>query len=157
MTSLMPYGLSASFCEECGRAKSFRLWPGVLTGCGTCDEVITRHRCTSRPDRDSLALGEVWECPDCGTAWTATEDAVACGECGQDVWRKTWTYAEGDRIATAPRHDPQPFTPFRNALRGIVDTAFARPFRPGITLPTACYRAPAGFMVHVRAVCRCPR
>ena len=39
---------------------------------------------------------------------------------------------------TAPRHDPQPFTPFRN------------PFTAG-----PCYRTDGGSMVHVKPGCRC--
>lgn len=153
----MPYGLSGNWCEECGRAKSLRLWPVGLTGCKTCDEVATRHRCTGRPSREGLDPGESWVCPDCGGRWTAIEEAESCGECGQEVWRKTWSCIEGDRIATAPRFTPEPYTPFRNALRGIVDVAFSRPVRSEITLPAACYRAPAGFIVHVRSACRCPK
>ena len=50
---IIAYDLGAGmFCEECGRPKSFRLWPGTRTGCKTCDEVVTRHRCTKRPDRE---------------------------------------------------------------------------------------------------------
>ena len=29
---ILMYDLAGNWCEECGRAKSFRLWPGVLTG-----------------------------------------------------------------------------------------------------------------------------
>jgi hypothetical protein len=102
-------------CEECGRPKSFRLWPGTLTGCKTCDEVVTRHRCTKRPDLDA---GQSWECPDCGTLWTATEEEEACGECGQGIgtMRRTWDTVPGDRLDTAPRHKPEPFAPFRKPL-----------------------------------------
>ena len=157
LLSLIPYGLDGNWCEECGRAKSFRLFPGTLTGCKLCDEVITRHRCTGRPDRDPLDPGESWECPDCGSTWTAIEEADNCGECGQEVWRKTWAVVEGDRIATAPRHEPQPFSPFRSALREIADASFRRPFRNEIRRPGSCYRMGNGSMVHVRPGCRCAR
>jgi hypothetical protein len=114
---ILMYDLAGSWCEECGRAKSFRLWPGTLTGCKTCDEVITRHRCTKRPD---LAAGGSWTCPDCGTLWTAGEEEDTCGECGQGTgtMRRTWDTVPGDRMDTAPRHVPQPLrNPFRNPFR----------------------------------------
>jgi hypothetical protein len=108
------YDLAAgNFCEECGRAESLRLWPGTLTGCTACDEAVTRHRCTSRPE---LALGESWTCPGCGTLWTATEEEETCWECGHGIgtMRRTWETIPGARIDTAPRYAPQPFAPFRN-------------------------------------------
>ena len=112
---IIAYDLAGNWCEECGRAKSFRMWPGTLTGCATCDEVVTRHRCPGRPD---LNVGESWECPECGTTWTAGEKEETCGECGQGVgtMRKTWASVLGDRLDSAPRYEPQPFT-FRNVLR----------------------------------------
>jgi hypothetical protein len=115
---LIPYDLTGFHCEECCRPKSFRLWPGTLTGCTTCDEVVSRHRCTRRPDLDSVALGVPWECPDCGTVWTASEVEDTCGECGQGIgtMRRTWDSVPGDRIGTAPRHKPEPFAPFRKKL-----------------------------------------
>jgi hypothetical protein len=136
------------FCEECGRAKSYRLWPGVLTGCKTCDEVVTRHRCTKRPD---LATGESWTCPDCGTAWTAREEEETCGECGQGIGTmgRTWDVDVGDRIGTAPRRDPPPCTPFRD----LFSLPAARVTRPG---PFGeCYKTASGMQVHVRPGCRC--
>ena len=119
----IPYDLAAAFCcEECGHPKSYRMWPGLLTGCATCDEVVTRHRCTQsgRPELDGLALGASWDCPHRGTVWTATEKEETCGECGQGVgtMRRAWHSDPGDRIDTAPRHDPQPYTPLRNTLPG---------------------------------------
>jgi hypothetical protein len=120
-TGWLPYDLAGNFCEECGRAKSFRMWPGVLTGCKTCDKVVTRHRCTDsgRPDLDALDSGASWECPDCGSVWTVTEEAAWCPECGHGECNteKGWTASPGDRIDTAPRHVPQPFMPFRNRFR----------------------------------------
>ena len=118
---IIPYGLAGNWCEECGQAKSYRMWPGLLTGCATCDEVVTRHRCTGRPELDSLDVGASWTCPDCDTIWAIAEEAVWCPECGCRECRteKRWTVAvPGDRIGTAPRHDPQPYTPFRNRLPG---------------------------------------
>ena len=80
---IIPYDLdSGYFCEECGRAKSLRLFDN-LTGCATCDDVITTHRCTGRPSLDDLALGESWECRECGTAWSAVEEEDFCSECGR--------------------------------------------------------------------------
>ena len=121
-TGWIPYGLSAHFCEECGQAKSYRMWPGMLTGCATCDEVVTRHRCTDsgRPELDDLALGASWTCPDCGTAWSVVEREEICGECGQGIgtMRRAWDMVPGDRIDTAPRYEPQPYTPLRNRLPG---------------------------------------
>ena len=146
-----PYDLSAGwFCEECRRPKSFRLWPGTRTGCKTCDEVVTRHKCTGRPGLDSLDLGASWTCPDCGTTWTAGEALDWCGECGQDTgMRKTWNSVPGDRIGSAPRHDPQPFAPFRNPFpRSAVRHDPPGPFGE-------CYQMTGGAMVHVRPGCRC--
>jgi hypothetical protein len=111
---ILLYDLAAgNFCEECGRAKSLRLFPGTLTGCTTCDEVVTRHRCVTRPDLD---VGQSWECPDCGTVWTATEKEQTCDECGQGIgkMRKAWDAVPGDRVDTAPRYTPHPPAPFRN-------------------------------------------
>ena len=116
---ILMYDLAGNWCEECGRAKSFRLWPGTLTGCKTCDEIVTRHRCTGRPALDGLEPGASWKCPDCGTAWTVIEKEDLCGECGQvtgmrNVW---WEAVPGDRIDTAPRYKPEPFAPLRNPFR----------------------------------------
>ena len=135
------------FCEECHRPKSFRLWPGVRTGCKACDEVVTRHRCIGRPD---IGVGESWECPDCGTAWTAREEEETCGECGQGTgtMRKTWDSEPGDRIATAPRFDPKPWTPFRNPFRSVAARSEPGPFG-------SCYETAGGLKVHVRPGCRC--
>jgi len=110
--------LAANWCEECGQAKSFRMWPGTLTGCATCDEVVTRHRCAGRPDLDSLDVGASWECPDCGTLWSAVETEDACGECGRSGMVKAWSRVPGDRIGSAPRYQPQPFAPFRDKMPG---------------------------------------
>jgi hypothetical protein len=140
-TGVIPYDLELPFCPECRRPLGNRWLMTAPSGCGTCDEAITRHRCTGRPERDSMETGESWECPDCGSTWTATEVADQCGECGQETRRKTWEAAEGDRIATAPRHNPVGFTPFRNIL----------------PQPGKCHRTPAGIMVHVKPDCRCRR
>ena len=148
---IIPYDLADGwFCEECHRPKSFRLWPGTRTGCKTCDEVVTRHRCTKRPDRESLALGASWTCPDCGTTWTCTEKEDWCGECGHVCgMKKGWDSVPGDRLDTAPRHDPQPFTPLRNPF----PRSAARHDPPG---PFGdCYQMAGGAMVHVRPGCRC--
>ena len=135
------YGLAGNWCEECGRAKSFRLFPGTLTGCGLCDEVVTRHRCTGRPPIEDLADGQTWECPECGSTWTPrTEERDCpdcCGDCGHQVAARTWDSEKGGRIDTAPRHVPQPFTPFRNRFAG------------------PCYRTDGGIMTHVKPGCRC--
>ena len=151
---IIPYGLTGNWCEECGRAKSFRLFPGGLTGCKTCDEVVTRHRCTKRPD---LNVGESWPCPDCGTLWTAGEEEETCGECGQGIgtMRRTWDSVPGDRLDSAPRHTPEPWTPFRNTLRETVRAAYSRPAPP--SLPKECYRTPGGIMIHIKPGCMCKR
>ena len=82
-TGILAYDLAGNWCEECGRAKSFRLFPGVLTGCKTCDEVITRHRCTKRPD---LAAGGSWTCPDCGkTQWWREGERAGPPERGRQI------------------------------------------------------------------------
>ena len=117
----LAYGLAGNWCEECGRAKSYRLWPGTLTGCKTCDEVVTRHRCTSRPDISEMAGGQSWECRDCGTTWTAGSEEEpcpdCCGDCGHVVTVRRWSFTKGDRIDAAPRYEPKPWTPFRDRLR----------------------------------------
>lgn len=168
---IIPYDLAGNWCEECGQAKSYRMWPGLLTGCATCDEVVTRHRCTGRPELDSLDVGASWTCPDCDTIWAIAEEAVWCPECGCRECRteKRWTVSvPGDRIGTAPRHKPQPYAPLRvpvfppglGLFPSSPDGPYFAPFREGgITPPRTgkCYRAAAGFMVHVRPGCRCPR
>lgn len=146
------YDLAGNWCEECGRAKSYRLWPGTLTGCKTCDEAITRHRCTGRPAVTDRAPGQKWECPDCGSFWMLAEEEDycpdCCGDCGHKVVTRRWNLAEeGDRMATAPRFRPQPFTPFRNL---IPRPAASRPGSFG-----SCHRTAGGIMVHVKPGCRC--
>ena len=152
---VLMYDLAGNWCEECGRAKSFRLFPGGLTGCKTCDEVVTRHRCTKRPD---LATGESWTCPDCGTIWTAGEEEETCGECGHGlgIMQRTWDSVPGDRIDSAPRSKPEPWTPLRNALRGTVDALYAKPDLRRPSFGT-CHRTAGGIMVHVKPGCRCKR
>src|ERR1700689_2096557 len=156
---VLMYDLAGNWCEECGRAKSLRMF-GYLTGCTACDVVVTAHRCTGRPD---LGTGESWECPDCGTVWTAGEKEETCGECGQGIgtMRRTWENVPGDRLDTAPRHDLQPFTPFRNALHRTAGAALSRPLvspannrYPGGPIGS-CYRLASGAMVHVKPGCRC--
>ena len=147
---ILMYDLAGNWCEECGRAKSYRLWPGVRTGCKTCDEVVTRHRCTKRPD---LATGESWTCPDCGTLWTAREEEETCGECGQGIGgtvQRTWDTIPGDRIATAPRYAPRSYTPFRNPFPSVAARSEPGPFGE-------CHRTPGGIMIHVKPGCRCKR
>lgn len=145
--------LAGNWCEECGRAKSFRLWPGTLTGCKTCDDVITAHRCGGRPALADLAAGQSWTCPDCDSAWTVIEEDEACpdccGECGHLVTTRRWQIVTGARYATAPRYKPEPFAPLRNLL-----------LRPSVSRPGpfgSCHRTPGGIMVHVKPGCRCKR
>ena len=152
-TGIYPYDLIGNWCEECGRPKIDRLL-GFAGNCGTCTEAITRHRCTKRPE---LAAGGSWTCPDCGTIWTAGEEEKTCGECGQGTgtMRRTWDTVPGDRIGTAPRYKPEPFTSFRDALRQTVNAVYAGPALP--SPPRECYRMPNGLMVHVKPGCRCKR
>ena len=80
---------------------------------------------------------------------TAAEVEDTCGECGRTGLEKGWETIPGDRLATAPRFDPQPFTLFRNLLPRIP----ARYDPPG---PFGeCYQMASGPMVHVRPGCRC--
>lgn len=139
---IIAYDLDGYHCPECGTALGNRWLMTGDSGCTACDEAVTRHRCAGRPDRGSLEPGDSWECPDCGSTWTAVEVADNCGECGQEVWRKTWEAVEGDRIATAPRYKPVVFTPFRDRVP-----------RAG----SKCHRTAGGIMVHVKPDCRCPR
>jgi hypothetical protein len=108
----LPYDLADNFCEECWRPKINRLFFGEMT-CGDC---ATRHRCTKRPD---LEPGQSWECPDCGSTWTAREEEETCECCGQGIgtMRKTWDSIPGDRIDTAPRYEVPVFTPLRNKFK----------------------------------------
>lgn len=99
-------------CAECGRHKATRLlylgsppasWtrgPNTapqqsLTGCQTCDEVITRHRCTGRPSLESMADGQAWTC-ECGTTWTAIAEPVVTIE-------RRWLTDRDDEQAATPR------------------------------------------------------
>ena len=146
------YDLAGNWCEECGHPKMNRLFD-ILGTCKTCNEAITRHRCTKRPDLD---VGQSWECPDCGTIWTAGEEKETCGECGQGtgIMRRTWDSVPGDRIDSAPRHKPEPWTPLRNALRGTVNTLYAKPKLEQPSFGT-CHRTDKGIMIHVKPGCRC--
>ena len=143
---VIPFDLAGNWCGECGRPKAFRLHD-MLTGCGECDEVVTRHRCTGRPDITQLADGQAWECPDCGSRWTprSREEACAdcCGDCGHTVTVRKWDYEEGPRLADAPRHVPLPYQPIRYA-----------PFRAAPS--RSCYLTASGLPVHYRG-CGCPR
>lgn len=148
---IIAYDLAGNWCEECGRAKIYRMWPGALTGCKTCDEVVTRHRCAGRPDIGEMSDGQSWECRDCGSTWTAGSEEEACpdccGECGHRVTVRRWNVAEGERMVTAPRYKPQPFAPFRYLFP-----------RPAVSRPGpfgSCHRTASGIMVHVKPGCRC--
>lgn len=155
---ILAYGLAGNWCEECGRPKVSRLFD-VLTGCGTCDEAITRHRCTKRPAVTDRAPGQEWDCPDCGGIWRLAEEEEwcldCCGECGHKIVSRHWVLAEeGDRIDSAPKRKPSGgWTPFRNVLRQSVNAMYARPQRP--SLPKECHRTPGGIMVHVKPGCHC--
>ncbi len=149
---ILMYDLAGNWCEECGRAKSLRLWPGTLTGCKTCNEVITRHRCTKLPAVTDRAPGQEWECPDCDSIWRLEEGPEpcpdCCADCGHEVTARRWVLAEkGDRTGSAPRHEPQPFAPFRNFLAGVGTRA--------VSPPGSCYHTAGGSMVHVKPGCRC--
>lgn len=149
---IRPYDLAGNWCKECGRLKMNRLLD-VLTGCLACDEVITRHRCTGRPDLDALAVGDSWECTDCGSVWSAGEEEKpcpdCCTECGHRIVVKRWFVIEGERLDTAPRYKPEPFAPFRNVF---ISRRVTRPLSLG-----ACYRTRSGQQVHVKPECRCKR
>ena len=159
-TGIVLYDLAPSGCPECGRPLGNRWLMTGDSGCATCDEAVTRHRCTRRPGRETMQPGDSWECSDCGSTWTAVEAADTCGECGQEVWRKTWESVEGDRIAAAPRYKPVAFTPFRDLGRAVRELTGPPACSPwdGINRtarPAECYRAAAGFTVHVKPGCRC--
>ena len=152
------------FCEECGRPKGNRWLLGTPSGCATCDEVITRHRCTARPSIDERADGDIWRCPDCDSTWLVIMEEDTCGECGRSGLQKTWKLAvPGARLESAPRHQPYVPTPMRNPL--ATAGRIASPPRgatvrlDGSVVPAgcspACYRLASGSMVHVRPGCRC--
>ena len=152
-TGIIAYDLAAAyFCEGCGRLKTDRMLLRVPSGCATCDEVITRHRCTGRPPIESLAAGASWECPGCGSVWTA--DPAACTACGTPGMERNWSVVMGDRMDTAPRHEPYVPVAMRNILprrpelpRGV----FREPVRPA----GDCYTLPGGGIVHLKPGCRC--
>ena len=145
-TGIVPYGLAANWCEECGRPKMNRLL-GILTGCPACDEVITRHRCTGRPPLDDMMIGEWWMCGECGSTWTAVEKEDTCGECGRSGTVKGWECTPGARLDTAPRYEAESYAPFRDML--------PRRNRRAASGAKACYRMRNGSMVHVKPGCRC--
>ena len=162
---ILMYDLAGNWCEECGRAKSLRMWLGTLTGCKTCDEVITRHRCLGRPALENLEVGESWECRLCGSVWTVTEVEddcpECCADCGHKVRVRRWAVTTGDRIGSAPRYRPEPYAPFRDALRQMAGTLLARPAvspahgRYPRVPPGSCYVMASGSKVHVKPGCRC--
>lgn len=159
--SVVAYGLTGFHCEECGRAKSLRLL-GYLTGCKTCDDVITRHRCAGRPALDDLAVSESWQCPECGSLWTVTEEADTCGECGRTAMIKAWDCVPGDRLDSAPRYQPpqslfvEPFPPFAAPLVRSLLSVRGPGGDPRARVPLgSCYRTENGLMVHVKPGCRC--
>ena len=153
---ILAYGLADGiFCEECGRPKLNRLLFGVPSGCETCDEAITRHRCTARPSLDDLAVGQSWTCPECDSVWTCTEEEDTCGECGRVGMVKMWETIVGARFDTAPRYKPYVPVPLRNSLRAAVNPPTPRGFeRPSLG---TCYRMGNGSMIHVKPGCRCPK
>ena len=153
---IIAYGLAGNWCEECGHAKMDRLLMSAPSGCKTCDEAITRHRCTGRPPLDDLAVSESWTCPDCDSVWTCTEKEDTCGECGQVTGTiKAWETVAGVRVDTAPRYEPYVPVPIRNTLRRALDLLAPRGWeKPSLG---TCYRMGNGSMVHVKPGCRCPR
>lgn len=150
------------FCEECGRAKISRLmFDGVMSyDCATCKEVATRHRCTKRPALETVALGDSWECPDCGSLWAVIEEEDTCGECGRSGMVPGWSYQQGDRYDTAPRYEHKPMIPFRNVLPSYSPYVEYHRRRAELAArdavpPGACYSMPSGALVHVKPGCRC--
>lgn len=144
-SGIVPYDLAAGyFCEECGRAVGNRILLGKDGGgCQTCADTVTRHRCTARPSLDDLDVGGSWECPDCGSTWTVTEEQDMCGECGRSGLIRAWSVVVGDCMDTAPKHEPYVVTPMRNLFR--------YPGQPR----GDCYSLPSGGVVHVKPGCRC--
>jgi hypothetical protein len=143
------------FCGDCGRPIGNRWLMTAPSGCATCDETITRHRCTGRPSLGDHTVDDTWECPDCRTIWLVGEELDTCRECGRSGTVPAWTVAvHGDRIDSAPRYNPVVYTPLRNALAGIVRTLLAPPPRTG-ERPRECYRMPSGARVHIKPGCRC--
>ena len=162
-TGIQLYDLAPPACPECGQFLGSRWLMTGDSGCGTCDEAVTRHRCVTCPPLSSMTPGESWACPDCDSVWTAADEDEPCGECGQAVKRKAWSVVVGDRIATAPRYKPVAFTPFRDLGRAVQKLAEPPAYSAwdgtgdAFSRPGSCYRARAGFLVHVRPGCRCPR
>ena len=156
-TGIRDYGLAEGFfCEECGRPKGNRWLIGVPSGCATCDEVITRHRCTGRPSVDERADGDIWQCPDCDSAWLVVVEEDTCGECGRNGMVKTWTLAvSGARLDSAPRYQPYVPVPFRNLLADAGRIAFPVRAPAQHAIPDACYSLPSGARVHVKPGCNC--
>lgn len=155
---ILMYDLAGNWCEQCGQPKLNRALD-MLTGCPACDEVVTRHRCPERPAITDRAPGQSWECPDCGRLWRLAEREEPCPdcccECDHTVTRRRWDLEEeGDRIDTAPRHKPEPYTPLWNALRSTVNSLYARPRTERPSFGT-CHRTDKGIMVHVKPGCRC--
>ncbi len=106
--------VAGHFCEECGHPKMNRLLD-VLTGCTTCDDVITAHRCEGRPVAEEV--DQAWQCPDCLAWWLAERKEDTCGECSQGLG----TFTMGWKMASLPgrqgsRREPNGWQPFRNAL-----------------------------------------
>jgi len=141
-TGIFAYDLPPPGCPECGTPLGNRWLMTGDSGCATCDEAVTRHRCLSRPRLGSLAVGESWTCRECWSVWTVTEEDGTCGHCGRSGPEKTWAYAAGARVDEAPRYKPVVFTPFRNVI--------PQPAGP-------CHQTRSGIMVHVKPDCRCPR
>jgi ribosomal protein L37AE/L43A len=156
-TGIHFYDLASDyFCEECRRPKGNRWLLGVPSGCATCDEVISRHRCTGRPSIDERADGDIWQCPDCDSAWLVVMEKDTCGDCGRDGMEKTWTVAvPGARLDSAPRYQPYVPVPFRNLLAEA--GRIASPVRPPPrhAAPGSCYQMASGALVHIKPGCRC--
>jgi hypothetical protein len=144
------------FCEECRRPKGNRWLLGVPSGCATCDEVISRHRCTGRPPVGERADGNIWECPDCGSAWLVVMAEDTCGHCGRSGMEKEWTLAiPGARLDSAPRYQPHVPVPMRNLLASAGCIASPARTQAQYAAPDSCYSMPSGAMVHVKPGCRC--
>jgi len=89
---LYPFDLTGHHCPECGQPKLRRLMltgRTCLTGCAACDAVILAHRCTGRPDIDTLFDGDQWKCPACGLVWTARVELVVSEEREWSARRET--------------------------------------------------------------------
>ena len=104
MAGINAFDLASEFCPDCGQAKSLRL-AAYLTGCATCDEIRTRHRCEGRPLAFEQADDAEWSCDGCGAVYRIRVEV-------EEIEHRMW-----ETLTPAVREGPRQSQPWRGLIR----------------------------------------